>query len=78
MLIQFDWRSAATRRNGVAVVGEDGTDAGDDDRRRVPLGNPDELGDEDARHVRRRRLHPDDAELKKRAEANDYPSRFRK
>ena len=42
------------------------------------LPDPNHVEDEKILIERALRLHPDDAELKKRAEANDYPSRFRK
>ena len=42
------------------------------------LPNPDIREDEDTLIKRALKVHPDDSELKKRAESNDYPSRFRK
>jgi ferredoxin len=42
------------------------------------LPNPQIVESEELLIARAIKLHPDDAELKKRAEANDYPSRFRK
>jgi hypothetical protein len=42
------------------------------------LPNPDIREEEPTLIARALLLHPDDAELKARAEKNDYPSRFRK
>ncbi len=42
------------------------------------LPDPNHVEDEPALIQRALKLHPDDAELVKRAEANNYPSRFRK
>ena len=42
------------------------------------LPNPEIVETEEVLIARALKLHPDDAELKKKAEANDYPSRFRK
>jgi ferredoxin len=39
--------------------------------------DPDRVETEDVLIKRALALHPDDAELKQKAEANDYPSRFR-
>jgi ferredoxin len=40
--------------------------------------DPNRIEDEALLLERALRLHPDDVELKKRAETNEYPSRFRK
>ena len=42
------------------------------------LPDPNHVEDEKALIERALNLHPDDEELKKRAEVNNYPSRFRK
>ena len=42
------------------------------------LQNPQIVESEELLIARAIKLHPDDAELKKKAAANDYPSRFRK
>jgi hypothetical protein len=42
------------------------------------LPDPNRAEDEAALIARALKLHPDDAELKSRADANEYPSRFRK
>jgi hypothetical protein len=42
------------------------------------LPNPQIVETEDLLIVRAIKLHPDDEELKKRSDSNNYPSRFRK
>jgi ferredoxin len=42
------------------------------------LPNPQIVETEEVLLARALKLHPDDADLKKKAAANDYPSRFRK
>jgi hypothetical protein len=41
------------------------------------LPNPDNREEEDALLQKALKLHPDDGELKERAESGEYPSRFR-